>query len=236
MSFDWTPERLTGAARDHVRQYDAPRFAAVKEVGAAFLAMRASAARDGLDLRPFSSFRDLKTQARIWRRKYTLKATLYDRTGVPLDGAALRLEARIWAILNWSALPGGSRHHWGTEIDVVEGAAVDAGHRVDLLPWETAPGGPFHPLRQWLDENAARFGFHRPYDVDRGGMCAEPWHLSYAALSAPALEALTPEILRRALAAADPPDRALVETLVPEIFERHIRNVAPLFAGCAAHR
>ncbi|MCB9651596.1 MAG: M15 family metallopeptidase [Deltaproteobacteria bacterium] len=74
------------------------------------------------------------------------------------------------AILNWSALPGGSRHHWGTEMDVVDLAAVPPDYRVRLLPDEVAPGGPFHPLHQWLDENLERFGFFRPYARLQGGM------------------------------------------------------------------
>ena len=35
--------------------------------------------------------------------------------------------ARIDAILCWSALPGGSRHHWGTDCDVIDAAALPAG-------------------------------------------------------------------------------------------------------------
>jgi len=38
---------------------------------------------------------------------------------------------------------------------------------VRLLPEEAAPGGVFHRLHQWLDENVAQFGFYRPYRTYR---------------------------------------------------------------------
>ena len=37
-------------------------------------------------------------------------------------------------ILEWSALPGASRHHWGSEFDVFDLAALPEGYRVQLLP------------------------------------------------------------------------------------------------------
>ena len=55
MSFD--EFTLTGRARTHVRQYGQPRFAARPEVAAAFLAMRAAAMKDGIDMLPIASWR-----------------------------------------------------------------------------------------------------------------------------------------------------------------------------------
>ena len=53
---------LTGRTRTHVSQYLAPRFAAHPEVAVAFLDMREGARNSGIDLTPFSSFRDFETQ------------------------------------------------------------------------------------------------------------------------------------------------------------------------------
>ena len=45
----------------------------------------------------------------------------------------------------------------------IDRAAMPEGYRVQLLPAEAAPGGVFHALHCWLDENMARYGFFRPY-------------------------------------------------------------------------
>ena len=76
-------------------------------------------------------------------------------------------------------------------------------YRVQLVPEECAPGGVFHALHCWLDANMARYGFFRPYRTFRGGVLPEPWHLSYAPASVPALETLTPELLAEAIASSD---------------------------------
>lgn len=229
-----SPEELTGAARSHIAQYDAPRFAAHPRAAEAFLDMRAAACKVGFDLRPFSSFRDLKTQTKIWARKMGGVRPLYDAEGREIDASALSPAAKMRAILGWSAAPGASRHHWGTEIDVVDGRAVDAGHRVALLPYETAEGGVFAELHAWLDGAISAYGFHRPYDADpaRGGMHPEPWHLSFAEVSGPALAALTPEIVRAALAPLDFVGKDALLSHLDEVFVAHVRAVAePPAAG-----
>jgi LAS superfamily LD-carboxypeptidase LdcB len=86
-------------------------------------------------------------------------------------------------MLRWSALPGTSRHHWGTDVDVYDAAAMDSGYQLQLVPGECHGGGRFSALHRWLDEVTRRgdsFGFYRPFDIDRGGVAPEPWHLSYA--------------------------------------------------------
>jgi len=164
-------------------------------------------------------------QTRIWNKKFRGEKPLYDLEGVPRDQGSLDLDQRLWAILNWSALPGGSRHHWGTEIDVVDLAAVPEDYRVRLLPDEVAPGGPFFLLHQWLDENMARFGFFRPYARFQGGMYPEPWHLSFAEISVPALEALSYGLLHDTIAKQPMDAKERTLELLPEMYERHVRNV-----------
>jgi LAS superfamily LD-carboxypeptidase LdcB len=215
---------ITGRARTHVVQILEPRFAAHKQVVEAFLAMRAAAALDGFDIIPFSSFRDYDTQLRIWNHKYTGRKPLYDRDGKVRDFAALTEIQRIECILNWSALPGGSRHHWGTEIDAVDANAMPQGYTPKLLPEEAREGGIFFNLHRWLDENMAQFGFFRPYNFDQGGMYPEPWHLSYAPLSMQAIEHVTVDLLRSAASQANIEGKALVLELIPWIYEKHIVN------------
>jgi LAS superfamily LD-carboxypeptidase LdcB len=216
---------LTGRARTHVVEIDAPRCALHYEAVASFLAMRDAAARSGIDLQAASSFRDFDRQAAIWNRKWRGERPLFDRSGHPLDARPLDDEHRLDAILCWSAIPGGSRHHWGSDLDVFDAAAMPAGYRVQLLPAEYAANGVFARLTAWLDRHMGRFGFHRPYASDRGGAGIEPWHLSYAPVARRAIEDLSLTVLKRAIAASDLEGKALVLDRLPEIYTRFVLAV-----------
>jgi LAS superfamily LD-carboxypeptidase LdcB len=163
---------------------------------------------------------------RVWNRKFSGERTLYDAQGVPLDYASLSQPQIIDAILCWSALPGASRHHWGTEIDVIDRAALGSEGRYELLPQEAEPGGVFYPLHQWLDANIARFGFYRPYDVYRGGVNPEAWHLSYAPVSSEALRLMNLDVLREAIADANIYGKERVLQQLGDIAQRYVFNVA----------
>lgn len=161
-------QELIGKTRSHIQQYNDPSFAAHPAAATAFFAMAAAAANEGFRLHPFSAFRDFTTQLKIWNQKYYGNRPLYSPEGKELDYATLSEEERLTAMLRWSALPGASRHHWGTDIDVIDAKALTNGYQVKLLPEETDPGGVFYELHGWLDENMAQFGFFRPYRTDRG--------------------------------------------------------------------
>jgi LAS superfamily LD-carboxypeptidase LdcB len=216
---------LTGRARTHIVDLDEPRCSLHYEVVASFLPMRDEAARSGIDLRPVSSFRDFDRQQVLWNRKWRGERPLYDRAGVELDHAALSDAQRVDAILCWSAVPGGSRHHWGSDVDVIDAAAMPEGYQVQLLPSEYAPGGVFARLSQWLDRNMHRYGFHRPYASDRGGAGIEPWHISYAPVARRAIEELSLPVLRRAIASSELLGKELVLDRLPEIYTRFMLAV-----------
>jgi LAS superfamily LD-carboxypeptidase LdcB len=220
------PLELTGRARTHIVQLERPRCALHRDVVAPFLEMCAAAAADGIELAVFSAYRDFEAQLAIWNRKFRGERALYDREGRMLDHASLDEEALIRAILRWSALPGASRHHWGTDIDVFDAGAVPPEYRVQLLPDEYGPGGPFARLDRWLDENAVRFGFYRPYDRDRGGVNPEPWHISHAPIAWPASQRLTPALVAQALSRAEVLGREAVLGRLQAIFEGYVSNVA----------
>jgi LAS superfamily LD-carboxypeptidase LdcB len=216
---------LTGRARTHVVQRDDLGAAMHPQVVEPFLAMKADAARAGIEIAIVSGFRDFFAQERIWNMKWRGERPLYDPEGCARDHAALAPGELIEAILCWSALPGASRHHWGTELDVVDRAAVPAGYRIQLVPSEAAPGGPFHPLHRWLDENMSRYGFFRPYRTFRGGVFPEAWHLSYSPLSEPALASLTPALLRESIEASGMLGKDFVLERMAELHARYVVNV-----------
>jgi LAS superfamily LD-carboxypeptidase LdcB len=216
---------LTGRARSHIIELDAPRCALHYEAATSFLAMRDAAARAGIDLVPRSSFRDFDTQLQIWNAKWAGERPLYDRQGAPLDRRQLADAQMVDTILCWSAIPGGSRHHWGSDVDVIDAASVPHGQAVQLIPQEYSPQGIFARLTDWLDANMQRFGFFRPYRNDRGGVSPEPWHLSYAPVSIPALESLSLSMLRQVLEASAIAGKPHVLARLPEIYTRFMLAV-----------
>lgn len=213
---------LTGRSSGHVVELESPRCRMHYEVVTSFLAMRDAACSAGIEIEAASAFRDFDSQLAIWNRKWRGERQLLDRHGEPLDRDALPETALVDAILCWSALPGSSRHHWGTEVDIIDGAAIPAGYRLKLVPGEYAQGGVFERLSRWLDEHAHSFGFFRPYRRDQGGVGPEPWHLSYAPVAVPALEAFTLSILRRAVEGADLAGKTYVLERLPEIYTRFV--------------
>ena len=213
---------LTGRARTHVIELQQPTCALHYEVVASFLSMREAAAGDGIDLQARSSFRDFDTQLAIWNRKWRGERPIFDRHGCELSRSEIADVDCVDAILCWSAVPGGSRHHWGSDIDVIDAAAIVEGYTVQLVPSEYAPDGPFGRLAAWLEANMGRFGFFRPYRTDRGGVSPEPWHLSYAAVSLPALEALSLSMLRQVLEASAIEGKPHVLARLPEIYTRFL--------------
>jgi LAS superfamily LD-carboxypeptidase LdcB len=217
--------QLTGRSRSHVIDIESLRATLHPEAASAYAAMRTAAAADGIELRAASSFRDFARQVSIWNEKFRGERTMLDRSGCAMDGQCLDPAARVEAILWWSALPGASRHHWGTDLDVIDRAAVPPGARVHLTPAEFGAGGPFERLDIWLRANMARFGFFRPYERDLGGVSPEAWHLSYAPIAEPALAGLTLEVLAAAVADAAIDGREAVQAQLAQIHERYVGRV-----------
>ena len=231
-----SPLELTGRARTHVELL--PEFGCELEPQAAVAlrAMRAAAAGAGIDLQPVSGFRDFERQLAIWNGKFRGTRVLLDAASRPLRTTDLDEAQRVAAILVWSALPGASRHHWGSDCDVIDRLALSEGAAVELLPADYAPGGRYAHLSRWLEAHAHEYGFFLPYDRDRGGVQPEPWHLSYAPVAGPALAALDVQLLREALAGAELDGRASVEARFGELYDRYVAAVAPVPPASRAAR
>ena len=219
------PLELTGRTRRHVLEIDTPRGTVHRAVAKPLVAMRRAALKAGIDLALASSFRDFDTQVRIWNEKWTGRRRLEDRAGRVLQADSLKPAARVAAILAWSAPPGASRHHWGTDIDVFDRAALPAGYRLALVPAEYALGGPFAALGRWLDANMQRFGFYRPYRTDRGGVAPEPWHLSHAPTAREASRRLRLATVRAAIVSGEIEGKAALLKALPGIYARYVRSV-----------
>jgi len=216
--------QLTGMEDSHVCAF-AARHSLHPLVAKAFAALQADAAVAGFKLTVASAYRSFDRQALIWNGKLRGERPVHDDQGQVIDLSALTDENRIAAVLRFSALPGASRHHWGTDLDVFDAAALPAGARVQLVPSEVCAGGYFDALHCWLDERMAyreSNGFFRPYAHDRGGLAPERWHLSFAPLSRHLESRLTPELLHRAWESVEVAGRDVVERDLSELLARYV--------------
>ena len=155
-----------------------------EEVYEAYERMRQAAAKEGIDIKVVSAHRSYHRQREIWNAKYKT-LTLQ---GLPAKDA-------IQEIITYSTLPGTSRHHWGTDIDIIDNANPQSG---DVLLAEKFYGdGPSSALRSWMNRNAADYGFLEVYTdhPNRKGFAHEPWHYTYHSLSKAYLEVLTNQVI-----------------------------------------
>lgn len=181
------------------------------DAGKAYIRLQQTAAEAGFCLRIASGFRSYERQAAIWKTKFEN----FQQVPIP---------ERLHKILRWSALPGASRHHWGTDMDIYDPVALgDA--KLKLEPEEYQNGGPFADLLVWLQQEAPRHGFFWPYAEDKGGVSAEPWHLSYQPIATQCLEQLSPDILEQAWERHPPAGHEYLLEYRDQLYSRYITNI-----------
>tara|TARA_R110001583_G_scaffold412_1_gene3748 strand:- start:6571 stop:7299 length:729 start_codon:yes stop_codon:yes gene_type:complete len=148
-----------------------------KEASESFINMRNEALKVGISIQIVSSYRSFNSQRRIWNRKYKK----YISEG-------LSPQKSIEKVIEYSTIPGTSRHHWGTEIDIIDGA-IENPKRI-LSEENYIKGGDYSNLKTWMDANSEKFGFYLVYNnnSNRKGFKYEPWHFTYKPLSKPILE------------------------------------------------
>jgi len=176
----------------------------------------------GFDLRVASGFRSIDRQCQIWNAKAAGLRPVLDDAGEPLSIDELTPMSLVFAILRWSALPAASRHHWGTDIDVYDHAALPAGHSLQLTQAEC--DGPFAGFHGWLDEYLSKPDamFFRPYVNPLGGVAPEPWHLSFAPVATQFQRTLDRASLLALVLSLDIALKDEIECHFDEIFERFI--------------
>ena len=221
-----TPLELTGRTRTHIAQHQNPQFAAHPDMAQAYFKMRIAAKKEGIEIHPFSAFRDFGSQLKIWNNKYLGKRPLYSKDGKELEHASLSKPELINTILMWSALPGASRHHWGTEVDVIDRAAIDENHHVELLPHEFSEGGVFQKMNSWLNNHMNDFGFFRPYGIFQGGVNTEPWHLSFNPISSIALNDLSIDVIAKAIQDEEVLGKDYILENLESIYSQYIINIS----------
>jgi len=138
-----------------------------------------AAKKDGQAISLISSYRSFDRQQTIWNEKWQGYRPVYSRHGRPLNLLAMSDMEKYKAISLWSALPGLSRHHWGTDIDIFSNHAINQGHQVELVPEEFSKNGVCYALECWLEKHLEKYGFFRPYQKYQQGVSEEPWHISH---------------------------------------------------------
>ena len=135
---------------------DRPKMYLQKEAYEAFREMHAQALKEGVKLKIISATRNFDYQKDIWERKWAANAAIKDPA------------KRAKKILEFSAMPSCSRHHWGTDIDLND---------LNNPYFEKGTGKKIY---DWLTKNAADYGFGQPYTAGRSvGYKEEKWHWSY---------------------------------------------------------
>jgi len=172
----YPPNQLIG--KTHPKLYG-DGFKLQKEAYDAFLKMQNAALKDGIKIKVVSSFRSYNHQNSIWKNKYLR----YTKSGLSPQNA-------IAKIIEYSTIPGTSRHHWATDVDIVDGNVKAPS--ADVLNAKFFDNPKIYlKLKLWLKAHANLYGFYLVYTDDntRKGFKYEPWHYSYAPLSKPMLKA-----------------------------------------------
>lgn len=154
---------------------DRPGLYLQRDTYAAFIKMYDAAMRDGVRLQIRSATRNFAAQRGIWERKWTGETLI--ENGQNASVVYPDPVQRALMILKFSSMPGSSRHHWGTDMDLnsFDNSWFESGSGLDIYTW--------------LSLHAREFGFCQPYTAkgtDRPyGYEEERWHWSFMPLSQP---------------------------------------------------
>jgi LAS superfamily LD-carboxypeptidase LdcB len=140
------------------------RHRALPGVMQAFWRFQKQAKIDGWNLILVSAYRSYRDQRRVWNQS----------DDSYLQRGATNQKKRVEAVMSLVSVPGLSRHHWGTELDISE-----ASIRGQLVNVE--PDTPERVLKfyAWMQKNAPEYGFCQVYLGQNGSVHNEPWHWSY---------------------------------------------------------
>ncbi|MHA2937811.1 M15 family metallopeptidase [Vibrio sp. RC27] len=221
-----TPEQLSGLIDSHLApmQIGTSSMLVHPDVHQDLGRLIHAADKAGFNCSIASGFRDFGRQASIWNRKCTGELPVLDKQSRPLDISLLSQHQLVDAILRWSALPGASRHHWGTDFDVYCKTSLGI-HNLKLEPWEYQTG---HQAKffVWLECNLEQFGFFLPYRKELGGVSIEPWHISHRKTATNCLNQFSIDTLDKTLAQQHVLAKDIVRQKLESIYNQYILNIS----------
>lgn len=179
-----SPERCCGLSFDGLVRARGEKEGILGEQEAlnAYYSLRKEALREGFVLKICSAFRSFDRQLQIVDLKMSGKRAVLDADEKPIDISSLSVQEKLTEVLRFSALPGFSRHHFGTDFDIYAENLLPKGQSLQLTAHEYDEGMYFYRLGSFLESRLNKYGFFRPFS-GRGAVCAEPWHISYYPLS-----------------------------------------------------
>lgn len=128
----------------------------------AYIKMHNAALSDGIKLKITSGHRTFIEQVYEWELRWNNPKT---------DRVFANDTEKARHVLEYRSMPGTSRHHWGTDIDL---------NSFKLEYFKTKEGIKMY---DWMKENANKYGFYQSYtarDENRPtGYNEEKWHWSY---------------------------------------------------------
>lgn len=195
--------QLTGRAEDHLTWSKKLGIWLYPGVEEGLLGLKNKAYENGFDLRIASGHRNYERQKIIWNEKALGKRPLLDESSNPISIKNLNAKELVQKILIWSALPGASRHHWGTDFDLYCHKSIPRNYRLQLSDEEYGPGGILYSFASWLEKNLKEFNFFRPYQEYLGGVMPEPWHISHGLSVIKFIEAYSFEIFLKNIKNSD---------------------------------
>ena len=219
------PTQLLGQGNKHIH-WLSEKIGIHQEMVTAYQKMQAAAKKDNIDLYIASGWRSFERQLQIWNNKFLARTSVKSLSGEIINISQLNEKEKINAILTYSALPGASRHHWGTDIDVYAPNLLPPSNQLQLEPWEYSQTGPFALLSTWLEQHCDSYGFYFPYDCYRGGIAHEPWHLSYAPLADKYQQQFSKELLITAIQNAPIEGKMTIINNIDDIYEKFINNIS----------
>lgn len=216
---------LTGQNNEHMLEFNHSGIFLHKDVIQPFIDLQKAARQEiGADLQIVSGFRSFERQLKIWNEKAVGKRPLLDKFDRPIEFASLSPNEIVDSILYWSAIPGCSRHHWGTDIDIFD-ASCASKEEVKLVSSECESGGVFERLHSWLDHYLPNTDFFRPYSTDLGGVGVEKWHLSYAPIAQSYYEQYSLELFIQHISNSEIKFKEILLQDAAEYYQKSIRII-----------
>jgi hypothetical protein len=191
-----------------------------------FLMLQEDLSSYDINLDIISAYRGFDRQLAIWNEKAEGKRDLYSKDHQLLDYSSLSEEQILEAILNWSAIPGASRHHWGSDIDVFD-SNIKPKAQTDLNNIEYTTD--FKELTKALDskiQSNNSYSFFRPYSLDKGGVSKELWHLSHKDSSDQFFSNYTLEVFIKNIEKSDMLLKNLILQNAKNIYKNYILNIS----------
>ncbi len=171
----FVPAKDTAFVKIDIKYADREGMYMRKEAYEKFKEMHAAAKTDGVNLQIRSATRNFDRQKTIWEGKWNGTRLLEGKENAKKKYPVAK--DRALKILEYSSMPGTSRHHWGTDIDLNSFVNSYFEKGKGLKEYE------------WLTANAIKYGYCQPYTLKSAerpdGYNEEKWHWSYLPISVP---------------------------------------------------